>query len=39
MASKIPSIEQVWDYLKIQTGKCEKWPISIHELWEIALEE
>jgi hypothetical protein len=32
-------IEQVWNNLKVQIGKCEKRPTSIHELWEMVLGE
>jgi len=32
-------IEHVWDILKVQIGRREKRPTSIHELWEVALEE
>jgi hypothetical protein len=32
-------IECVWDYLKVQIAKRKKRPTSIHELWEVVLEE
>lgn len=32
-------IENVWYYLKTQIGRREKKPSSIHELWNIVLEE
>jgi len=32
-------IEHIWNYLKVQIGQREKRPTSIHQLWEIVLEE
>lgn len=32
-------IEHVWNYLKVQIGRREKRPTSIHELWEVLMEE
>lgn len=32
-------IEHVWDKLKIQIGQREKRPTSVHELWDMVLEE
>lgn len=32
-------IEHVWDILKVQIGRREKRPTSIHELWGVVLEE
>ena len=32
-------IEHVWYYLKVQIGRREKRPTSIHELWDMVLEE
>lgn len=32
-------IEHVWNYLKVQIGRREKRPTSVHELWLIVLEE
>lgn len=32
-------IENIWYYLKVQIGRRERKPTSIHELWNIVLEE
>jgi hypothetical protein len=32
-------IEHVWNYLKVQIGKRGTRPTSIHDLWEVILEE
>lgn len=32
-------IEHVWDILKVQIGRRETRPTSIHELWNVVLEE
>lgn len=32
-------IEHVWNYLKVQIGARERRPTSIHELWNVVLEE
>lgn len=32
-------IENIWYYLKVQIGRREKKPSSIHELWDFVLEE
>ena len=32
-------IEQVWDILKVQIGRRETRPTSIHDLWNVVLEE
>ena len=32
-------IEQVWHYLKVQIGRQDTRPTSIHQLWEFVLEE
>lgn len=32
-------IEHVWNYLKVQIGLRENRPTSIHDLWEVVLEE
>jgi transposase len=32
-------IEHVWKYLKVQIGLRDKRPTSIHDLWQVVLEE
>jgi len=32
-------IEHVWNYLKVQIGLRDKRPTSIHNLWQVVLEE
>lgn len=32
-------IEHVWDILKVQIGRREHRPTSIHDLWNVVLEE
>ena len=32
-------IERIWGHLKVQIGRREKRPTSVHELWEVIMEE
>jgi hypothetical protein len=32
-------IENIWNYLKVQIGSQERRPSSIHELWQVVLQE
>jgi len=32
-------IEHIWNYLKVRIGLRERRPTSIHNLWQVVLEE